>query len=85
MVILVLVSFVIIGASTIWYTQGENERYHYERLARKERAIVVALNYYLSETNNETLAFYTQKFNQKLQELSDINKLAVNIFALDGQ
>ena len=85
MVLLVLVSFVIIGASTIWYTQGENERYHYERLARKERAIVVALNYYLSETNNETLAFYTQKFNQKVQELSDINKLDVNIFALDGQ
>ena len=85
MVVLVLVSFVIIGASTIWYTQGENERYHYERLARKERAIVLALSYYLSDNNNDTLAFYTQKFNQKVQELSDINKLGVNIFALDGQ
>jgi len=85
MVLLVLVSFVIIGAITIWYTQGENERYHYKRLDRKERAIVLSLNYYLADTQNDSLAFYTQSFNQKVQELSDINKLDVNIFDLDGQ
>lgn len=85
MVLLVLVSFVIIGAITIWYTQGENERYHYKRLDRKERAIVLSLNYYLADNEGDSLAFYTQSFNRKVQELSDINKLDVNIFDLQGQ
>jgi nitrogen fixation/metabolism regulation signal transduction histidine kinase len=85
MVLLVLLSFVIIGAITIGYTQYENEKYHYDRLARKERAIVVSLNYYLNERDDDSLVFYTREFHQKVQELADINKLDVNLFDLSGQ
>jgi nitrogen fixation/metabolism regulation signal transduction histidine kinase len=86
MTLLILLSFGIIGAVTVWYTNYENEKYHFERLARKERAIVLSINYYLNESKaNDSLVFYTREFHQKVQELADINNLDVNLFDLKGQ
>lgn len=85
MILLIVLSFGIIGATTIWYTRTENEKYHFERLARKERAIIVSLQYYLKGKENDSLAFYTREFHEKVQELADINNLDVNLFDLEGQ
>ena len=85
MILVVLVSFAIIGAITIWYTQYENEKYHLERLERKERAIMVSLKYFLAAHQNDSLAFYTHDLHIKVEEVADINNLDVILFDLNGQ
>ncbi|MGB0403802.1 MAG: ATP-binding protein [Salibacteraceae bacterium] len=85
MILVVLVSFAIIGTITIWYTQYENEKYHLERLERKERAIMVSLKYFLASHQNDSLAFYTRDLHLKVEEVADINKLDIILFDLSGQ
>ena len=66
--LLVVISFLIIGAVTIWYTHIENERYHNQRLERKEKAITSALNYFLEDKEEDIYALYTRSFHEKIVE-----------------
>lgn len=84
LILLVVISFLIIGAITIWYTHIENERYHNQRLSRKERAITVALNYFLEDREEEAYGLYTRKLREKIVELADINGLDVMLYDLNG-
>lgn len=83
--LLVVISFLIIGAVTIWYTHIENERYHNQRLERKEKAITAALNYYLEDKEEDIYALYTRRFHEKIVELADIHGLEVNLYDMDGK
>ncbi|MEJ6615914.1 MAG: ATP-binding protein [Crocinitomicaceae bacterium] len=83
--LLVVISFLIIGAVTIWYTHIENERYHNQRLVRKEKAITAALNYFLEDKEEDIYALYTRKFHQKIVELADIHGLEVNLYDMEGK
>ena len=80
-----LLSFLIIGTATIFYTKTENEKYHRDRLARKERAVEVALNYYLKDSDGDLNSFYTKDFHDKIIELADIHALELNLFDLEGK
>ena len=81
--LLVVISFLIIGAVTIWYTHIENERYHNQRLERKEKAITSALNYFLEDKEEDIYALYTRSFHEKIVELADIHGLEVNLYDME--
>jgi len=83
--LLVVISFLIIGAVTIWYTHIENERYHNQRLERKEKAITAALNYFLEDKEEDIYALYTKGFHEKIVELADIHGLEVNLYDMEGK
>lgn len=83
--LVVVISFLIIGAVTIWYTHIENERYHNQRLARKEKAITAALNYFLEDKEEDIYALYTRSFHRKIVELSDIHGLEINLYDMEGK
>ncbi|UTW63645.1 HAMP domain-containing histidine kinase [bacterium SCSIO 12741] len=84
MILLILSSFLIIGAITIWYTKEENEKYHNQRLMRKERAVMASLSYYLIEKEGDNQIFYTDDFQRKLLEISDVHSLEISLYDLDG-
>lgn len=85
MIATTLISFLIIGAATIWYTKDENDKYHRERLARKEKAIQTSLNYFLQGQEGDINSFYTKDFHDKVIELADIHQLELNFFDLEGR
>jgi len=63
----------------------ENEKYHHERLRRKEFAVVEAINFLLRE---ETSAMHTDSlvkvFDTEICKLSKINSMDINIYSVNG-
>ena len=65
--------------------KNEAKNYHQERLERKEDAVKEHINYILSNTTYPL----TEKnlpliFKDKIHELSDIHKIEINIYSLNG-
>jgi two-component system nitrogen regulation sensor histidine kinase NtrY len=76
----VLLSFVLIGAVTLLFFSNENERYHAERLLRKERSVLASINIFLRREEGEVFPFYTKAFADKVDEVAEINKFDINVF-----
>jgi len=86
MISLVLVSFVLIGAVTLIFFRNENAKYHAERLLRKERSVLKAINYFLENNRDgEVYPFYTKEFADKIVEVSVINSFEINVFDPRGE
>ena len=86
MLLVVLVaSILIIGVAVLQYREQAKD-YHNGRLLRKENAIKRSLTYQLDDASflleSRNLAFITQK---KLNEISKIHRLKINIFDLKGK
>ena len=86
MIFLVVLASVLIAAITIYQYNEQADDYHYERLGRKEEAIKSAIMYELSrDTINylETLML-PSILDKKLNEISDIHNIDINIYSLTG-
>lgn len=87
MIILVIIASVLIAAITTYQFKEQAEEYHLKRLERKEEAIKVAVNYEL--TRNKTYPveteFLSKILNEKINEISDIHNLDINIYDLNGK
>ena len=87
MIILVVIASVLIAAITIYQYNEQAEEYHNNRLERKEEAIKSAITYELNR--NTEYALETQNLSKildkKLNEISDIHNLDINIYDLNGQ
>ncbi|MDV7186304.1 ATP-binding protein [Lutibacter sp. TH_r2] len=88
MLVLVLLTSVLIAAVTIYQYKEQTEEYNQGRLDRKENAVTASINYWLNSTQNsfeiieENLAFI---FKDKIYEISNIEKLEINIYNLKGK
>jgi len=86
MVVLILVSFLLTGAITLYHFRKENEQYHLERLKRKEDAVNAAVDYFLQQ---QTTVYQPDNlvrlFDEKICELADIHQLDINIYSLGGR
>ncbi|MDA9820050.1 ATP-binding protein [Salibacteraceae bacterium] len=80
----VLLSFVLIGAVTLLFFSNENERYHAERLLRKERTVLSSINFFLANQEGDIFPFYTKEFSDKVEEISIINKFDINVYDVRG-
>ena len=86
MLLIIILSSVIIGVFTISHFNSQNEAYHTERLERKERAVLLAVNYFLnaysiSSIPEDMVVVLGDKFN----EIADINKLNINVYNMGGE
>lgn len=81
MVALILIALFATGITTILFFTSQNNVYHLERLQRKEQAVMLALNYYISEKGIED---YGAKLEHKIQELSLVHNLDFNIYTTYG-
>ena len=86
MMALILISLLATGIITINYFSSQNKQYHSERLKRKEKTIISSLQYFFNDISlQENMDFVRKDFDYKINELSDVNGLEINIFTLDGK
>ncbi len=86
MIFLVVLASVLIAAITIYQYNEQADDYHNERLERKEEAIKSAITY---ELNRDTINYLEtlilpSLLDKKLNEISDIHNLDINIYNLTG-
>ncbi len=79
----ILLSFVVIGIFTIVFFEQKNHEYHAKRFTRKAQSIRGDMdhNILLKDITLET----KRKFEEVVKPVSDIHRLDVNIYSLDGQ
>ena len=85
MMAIILMSFLVTGATAYYNYKQQNEDYHNNRLHRKEEAVTRSLDYFLEQQggylNPDSI---TQAFSDKICELSDIHSMPINLFNLRG-
>ena len=86
MIFLVVLASLLIAAITIYQYNEQAEDYHNVRLKRKEEAIKSAITY---ELDRDTINYLESMFlprilDEKLNEISDIHNLDINIYNLSG-
>ena len=88
MILLILLASVLIAAVTIYQYKKQTEEYNAGRLERKEESAQAAINYWLNSSQN-TYPITTQNlaaiFKDKIYEISDIEKIQINIYNLEGK
>jgi len=86
MIFIVVIASILIAAVTIYQYNEQAEEYHNKRLERKEEAIKAAITYEL--TRDTIKEFETillpSILEKKLNEISDIHNLDINIYDQSG-
>ena len=86
MLALILVSLLIIGGTTIFFFNNQNEKYHLGRLERKERTIIRSLKYFLEDFHVDTNTdVVSREFEREIKRLADVNKVNINVFNTKGE
>ena len=87
MIFLVLIASVLIAFITIYQYKEQAEDYHNRRLERKEEAIKSAISYELIRDTIHPLKtkYLPSILDKKLNEISDIHNLDINIYDLQGK
>ena len=87
MIFLVVIASILIAVITIYQFNEQAEDYHEKRLARKEEAIKAALRYELERGANylQKIDILPKALDDKLNEISDIHNLDINIYNLSGK
>ncbi len=86
MILITVISSVLVASVSIFQFQIESKEYHQERLQQKEKQIKDHIIFILSKTPHPLL---TQNigsiFQTRIFEISDIHKLEINIYDLNGR
>ncbi|SDW23439.1 hypothetical protein SAMN05444411_101329 [Lutibacter oricola] len=88
MILLILLASVLIAAVTIYQYKEQTNEYNTGRLERKEESVKAAVNYWLNSYQNTYALTETNLasiFRDKIYEISNIEKLEINIYNLSGQ
>jgi nitrogen fixation/metabolism regulation signal transduction histidine kinase len=86
MILLIFLASVLIAAVTIYQYKEQTEEYNQSRLERKEDAVKASIDYWFDTGNTFPLEPKNLPFilKDKIFEISDIEKLEINIYYLDG-
>ncbi len=87
MIFLVIIASVLIAFITIYQFNEQAEDYHNKRLERKEEAIKSAISYEINRDTIRSLEAHVlpRILDEKLNEISDIHNLDINIYNLNGK
>jgi signal transduction histidine kinase len=87
MILLVVVASILIAAITIYQYNEQTEDYHKKRLERKEEALKSAVTYelYHNAKNPLDTTSAVRIISEKINEISDIHNIDLNIYDLDGK
>lgn len=85
MILVLVLSLVIIGVSTTFFFIEENEEYHLDLVTRKANTIITSIQYFTKQVPiDESLDIVVKDFDEKVQELSDVNNIDINIYNTNG-
>lgn len=88
MILLILLASILIAAVTIYQYKEQTDEYNKGRLERKEESVKAAINYWLNSGTGNTFPIEEDNlkyiFREKIYEISDIEKLEINIYDLSG-
>lgn len=85
MILVILISFFLTGVIYFYHFKMENEKYHHERLRRKEFAVLEAINFLMrEETSSMHADSLVQVFDTEICKLSKINTMDINIYSITG-
>ena len=85
MIVLILIASILMASISVIQFKNEARNYHQERLERKEDAVKEHINYILSTTTYPlTEKYIPYIFKDKINELSDIHNIEINIYSLKG-
>lgn len=82
MIILVFISFLLIGISTNFQITESSYYYHELRLDRKESQLQRAISYEF--LNNDESSINSQSFRDRIFKISDIQNISFSIYDLNG-
>lgn len=86
MLLMIIVSFFLTGTISFYHFKQENELSRREKLRQKEHAVHQAIDFYLSRRSvGPDADSLIALFDRKICQLSSINSLDVNLYALSGQ
>jgi nitrogen fixation/metabolism regulation signal transduction histidine kinase len=87
MILLIILASVLIAAVTIYQYKEQTDEYNSGRLDRKEESVKAAISYFLERDNTFPLEERNLPFifKDKIYEISDIEKLEINIYNLKGE
>ena len=86
MLLILVVAFLLTGTFSLYHFRLENRNYHFERLERKEKAVISHIDYFTSNDQNKGLLADQWKLilSSKVAEISSIHKLDVGIYTSSG-
>ncbi|MEL0145970.1 MAG: hypothetical protein VW808_03505, partial [Schleiferiaceae bacterium] len=86
MLLIILVAFVLTGTFSLYHFRSENKQYHYDRLARKENAMVNHLDYITKEFQGKNLseAQWRELLSDKVSEVSSVHQLDMGVYSKYG-
>jgi nitrogen fixation/metabolism regulation signal transduction histidine kinase len=85
MLSIIVMSSLAIAVFTVFFFKNQNEEYHLSRLKRKESRIAKSIQYFLNKNNvAANLNEVPRIFYEKIEELSDVNNIDINIFDIEG-
>lgn len=85
MIALLIVTFVVSGVTAYLNFKSQEDDYNRQRLRRKEQAVQESMRYYLDQLGGAmSTESVDELFADKLQELSDVHRLAISMYSLKG-
>lgn len=81
MLALIVLSLIVIGLATVVYFKKQNDLYHVQRLQRKEKSLILGLDYFIIE---HEIYEFNERLEHKIKELADVHRVDMNIYNLQG-
>jgi len=87
MLLIILVAFVLTGTFSLYHFRSENKQYHFDRLTRKENAMVNHLDYITKPYQGQGFseAEWREILAQKVSEVSSVHHLDMGVYSKDGK
>ncbi len=85
MITLIMLSFIVSGVTAYMNFKSQEEEYNRQRLGRKELAVQESMRYFLEQNGGRMSPdSVVHHFEDKVGELSDVHRLAINLYNLRG-
>lgn len=87
MLLIILVAFVLTGTFSLYHFRSENKQYHFDRLTRKENAMISHLDYITNDYQGQGLteSQWRKLLAERVKEVSSIHHLDVGVYSKNGK
>ena len=87
MLLIILVAFVLTGTFSLYHFRSENKQYHFDRLTRKENAMVNHLDYITKAYQGQgfSQAEWRELLAEKVSEVSSVHQLDMGVYSKEGK
>jgi len=85
--LIILVAFVLTGIFSLYHFRSENKQYHFDRLTRKENAMVNHLDYVTKANQGQGLTDeeWRELLAEKVSEVTSVHQLDMGVYSKEGK